>query len=186
METATRTSWTYAQMREVLPPESRFEIHNYQLVDMSPAPSTKHQIILANLYDIFSDYTKLNQVAKTFFSPIDVVFSVGEVCQPDLVVVGNQQLNIIQENAIEGVPLLLVEVVSRGSVVRDYSEKKEIYERYGVPEYWIVDPRNETIMVYSLENISYKLSSFAEEAGQVVSTIFQGFSISIQDIFQSK
>lgn len=78
---------------------------------------------------------------------------------------------------------MVVEIVSKGSVIRDYIEKKEDYERFGVKEYWIIDPQNEALQVLTLENNKFKAYSTAEEEGSVKSKILEGFEIQWSSIF---
>ncbi|MDF7822317.1 Uma2 family endonuclease [Runella sp. MFBS21] len=66
---------------------------------------------------------------------------------------------------------------------RDYIEKKEDYERFGVQEYWLVDPRNEVVLVYVLENSKYRLFSSAEEQDIVRSSVLAGFETNLKEIF---
>jgi Uma2 family endonuclease len=180
---ASTQRWTYAQMRAQLPPESRYELRHYTLIDMSPAPKTRHQEISSNLYNLLRAFIVKYKLGKIYYAPIDVEFSEGDVCQPDLVFVAKEQIEIVKENAIEGAPVLLVEVVSKGSVARDYIEKKEEYETFGVLEYWIVDPRNESVLVYSLQNGKYQLFSSAEEEGTVQSKVLTDFAVTLAEIF---
>lgn len=175
--------WTYERMRNELPPESRYELRHFNLLDMSPAPKPRHQEISSNLNDLFKGFIRKNKLGKVFFAPIDVHFASGEVCQPDLVFIAKEQAHIVGESAIEGTPMLIVEVVSKGSVARDYIEKKEDYERFGVQEYWIVDPRNEVVLVYALENGKYFLFSSAEEQTIVKSKVLAGFETNLENIF---
>ncbi|MFN4146536.1 MAG: Uma2 family endonuclease [Runella sp.] len=175
--------WTAAQMRAQLPPESRYELRHHTLIDMSPAPKPRHQEIAKRLFRKIDNYVFNKKLGEAYFAPIDVVFGEGDVCQPDLVFVSNEQMEIVKENAIVGVPKLLVEVVSKGSVARDYIEKKEDYEAFGVAEYWIVDPRHEAILVYTLDNGKYRLFSSAEEEGSVQSKVLEGLTIASSEIF---
>ncbi len=175
--------WTYERMRRELPPESRYELRHFNLIDMSPAPKPQHQRISKRLFRLLDYFVISNRLGEVLFAPIDVHFAQGEVCQPDLVFIAQDQAQIVGESAIEGAPALIVEVVSKGSVARDYIEKKEDYERFGVQEYWIVDPCNEVVLVYVLENEKYRLFSSAEEQDIVRSSVLAGFETNLKEIF---
>lgn len=175
--------WTYDRMRNELPPESRYELRHFNLLDMSPAPKPQHQRISKRLFRLLDYFVIANRLGEVLFAPIDVHFAQGEVCQPDLVFIAKDQAHIVGESAIEGTPMMIVEVVSKGSIARDYIEKKEDYERFGVQEYWIVDPRNEVVLVYALENGKYSLFSSAEEQTIVRSKVLAGFEINLENIF---
>jgi Uma2 family endonuclease len=97
--------------------------------------------------------------------------------------ISNENKDIITKKNIVGVPDLMVEVVSKGSVVRDYVEKKNDYENFGVKEYWLIDPLNETIIVHSLEDKKYKIFSSVEEQGIAKSKLLEGFELSFEEMF---
>jgi len=89
----------------------------------------------------------------------------------------------IFQDWIRGVPDMVCEVVSPGTYEKDIVVKKAIYERYGVPEYWIVLPEFKTIEILTIENDRYKRHSFAELEGVVISKIINGFEVNVRDIF---
>jgi Uma2 family endonuclease len=169
---------------EKLPAESRYELRDFNLLEMA-SPKPKHQTIVSNINDLLKSFAKSNALGKVFLSPLDVVFQRGDSVQPDLIFIGNENLSIIKESHISGVPELLIEVVSKGSVARDYVEKKNDYEKFGVKEYWIVDSLNETIWVYALNDASkYELFSYAEEGEKALSKLFPDFSLDHDSIFE--
>jgi Uma2 family endonuclease len=175
--------WTYERMRRELPEGSRYELHRFQLIDMSPAPKLEYQKIVKRLFRLFDQFVENNQLGEAYFAPLDVVFSDGEVCQPDILVLANDQLYQIKDDAIHGTPGLIVEVVSKGSVARDYVEKKEEYERSGVQEYWIVDPWNESIVVYGTMDGKFQMIAALESKGELSSTFLPGLTIDVAKIF---
>ena len=79
-----------------------------------------------------------------------------------------------------------MEVVSKGSVVRNYVEKKNDYEQFGVSEYWIIDPLNETIIVYALINDKYVVFSAVEESGTAHSKLVEGFELTFEEVFKAE
>ncbi|MEY4540675.1 MAG: hypothetical protein RLZZ306_2432 [Bacteroidota bacterium] len=172
--------WTYQRLSEETPSEARYEIRNYHLIDM-PSPNTKHQRIVGKVYRSLCQISA--KLGEVFVSPLDVVFDEGNVCEPDVLFISNENKDIITKKNIVGVPDLMVEVVSKGSVVRDYVEKKNDYENFGVKEYWLIDPLNETIIVHSLEDKKYKIFSSVEEQGIAKSKILEGFELSFEEMF---
>ena len=88
-------------------------------------------------------------------APIDVVLSKKEVVQPDVLVILNEHLDRVQKKRIVGAPDLVVEIISPSNVATDSIIKRQTYERAGVPEYWLVDPNQETVEVFALENDAY-------------------------------
>ncbi len=176
--------WTYQRMVDELPFESRYEIRNYQLVEMA-SPKPKHQRVGFKLSKKMDAFAELNQLGEILISPLDVMFDVGNVVQPDIIFVSMNQKDIVGESYIKGTPDLLVEIVSKGSIARDYIEKKSDYERFGVKEYWIIDSMNESIWVYVLnENNKYDLFSHAEFGETAKSRLLDGFELKHDIIFE--
>ncbi len=181
---AENQRWTYQRIVDELPFESRYELRNYRLIEMA-SPKPKHQTIVSNVNRVLENFVLPQKLGKIFFAPLDVVFEEGESCQPDNIYVSNENKHIITENCIKGIPDLLVEIVSKGSIARDYIEKKNDYERFGVKEYWIIDSMNESIWVYVLnENKKYDLFSNAESGDIAKSKLLDGFELKHDVLFE--
>lgn len=151
---------------------------------MSPSPLAKHQHISRNLFDEMNQFVKTKKLGETYYSPLDIIFEDRENrLQPDIVFIRKANLGIVRD-WIRGVPDLVVEVVSKGSVVMDTVVKKELYERYKVPEYWIVLPALECIEVFVISGNKYALFSSNEGEGTVKSQVLKGFKVKLTDIFQ--
>lgn len=114
---------------------------------------------------------------------MDVVLSRENVVQPDIIFIAKQNTGIIK-NIIKGVPDCLIEITSPGYVKYDRIKKYALYEKFGVKEYWIIDPANELVEVLSLENKKYQLHSYAEVKGKVKSKVIKGFEVEIKKIFR--
>ncbi len=122
---------------------------------MVPAPTTQHQRILRNLNSILQRHIEHHNLGEVLFAPVDVILGQGdlrEVVQPDLIFVAAHRREIIKLHGIEGPPDLVVEILSRGTEVRDRGYKLTMYVRHGVPEYWIVDPESRTVDAYRPES----------------------------------
>lgn len=109
---------------------------------VSPSPNMLHQTIAGVLYEILLAVARKTG-GKVVFSPMDVVLSDDTILQPDLLYVSKARRQIIKER-VEGPPDLVVEIVS-GTGRRDRVEKLALYAKYGVGEYWIVDPESQHI-----------------------------------------
>ncbi len=119
------------------PDEERWEIINGEAYNMSPAPGVKHQNVVLSFSRIIGN--KLSgKSCRPFIAPTDVVLSKSDVVQPDIFVVCDEKK--ITEANIQGVPDLVVEVLSPATALKDKREKKGLYEKSGVKEYIIVDP----------------------------------------------
>jgi Uma2 family endonuclease len=150
---------------------------------MSPTPFRNHQFIILNLYDELKPFVKKNKLGSIEISPLDVILEEGmNRLQPDLFFISTANASIIQD-WIRGVPDLTIEVVSKGSLKLDTQDKKAIYEKYGVKEFWLVFPDFQAIEIFTLENGKYVLTSFAEVKGTVESAVLKGFTLDISNIF---
>ncbi|MBE9541633.1 MAG: Uma2 family endonuclease, partial [Proteobacteria bacterium] len=112
------------------------------------APTTRHQNIVYNVSFILKSKL-LNKSCRPFVAPTDVVLSEYDVVQPDVFVVCDEKK--ITEANIQGAPDLIVEVLSPATALKDKREKKNLYEKYGVKEYIIVDPAAQYVERFLLE-----------------------------------
>jgi Uma2 family endonuclease len=104
---------------------------------------------------------------------------------PDLAFVASERSFILErDDFVDGVPDIMFEIISPGSVRRDRIEKKALYEQFGVKEYWLIDSANRAVEIYTLQENAYSLNQFLEETGLAVSTILSGFEINIGELFQ--
>ena len=172
--------WTYEEYYR-LEGDQRYELIGGNLL-MAPAPDTWHQNWVGSLFDILRSHARKNQLGRVFVSPIDVVLDDENTVQPDLVYVAKEKESIIQRRAIFGVPDLLVELVSPSSVRRDRYDKKELYARFGVREYWIGDPANRSLEILTLKGGQYELHCAAEEKGRLTSLVVPGLEFDLCEV----
>ncbi len=150
---------------------------------VTPSPFGKHQEIVFNLAFHVRRYAQENDLGKVFISPLDVILEENvNRLQPDVIFIKKENMGICRD-WIRGAPDMVVEVVSRGTLVMDTITKKDIYEKYKIPEYWIVVPELESVEVFVLRDNTYALFSSAEVKGTVASHIIEGFEIDINTIF---
>jgi len=162
---------------------SLYELINGEVFRRS-APTPRHQELLSELNDLIKAHVKTNQSGKVYFATIDVFLNNYTAVQPDLVFVPTDQLAMITTNGIEGVPALIVEIVSPSSIVRDRQVKYEVYEQAGVAEYWLVDPANQEIEVYQWQQQRYVLLSAASAIeGTLASAVLPGFVLDLKTLF---
>ncbi len=178
---------TYQEFRQLEFDENDpflYELIKGELVKKS-APSPEHQEISGLLYNKIFTHVSEKKLGKVLYAPIDVFLDEFSVPQPDLVFVRQERLHIIdKKEGILGVPDLVVEIMSPNSVKRDRFDKKELYEQFAVPEYWIVDPQNATIEVYRLQNQRYALASFAAQTGAIHSEALSGWELEVSHLFE--
>ncbi len=130
---------------------------------MSPAPKYTHQRLLLLFAKNISGHTEINQLGEVFIAPVDVYLEkLMSAVQPDLIYVSNQNTEIIGEDGyFHGAPDLIIEVLSSDKK-RDTVTKKSLYERAGVKEYFIVDPDNRHIQLFTLAGTNYQLTYKAD------------------------
>lgn len=124
-------------------------------VVVSPAPRVSHQRISHRLVNLLDSLISNGEV---FYSPADVRLDDHNVVQPDVFWISqaNNQCNLVDDAYFQGPPDLIVEILSAGTARRDKRTKFDLYEKYGVREYWIADPTQQLIEVWQLENIHYQ------------------------------
>jgi len=118
------------------PDDERWEIIDGEACNMSPAPTLRHQRIVGKFYSVLEINLK-GKSCTPFMAPTDVVFSKSNVVQPDILVVCDK--NKLTKANIQGAPDLVIEVLSPSTASRDRRDKRELYEKYGVKEYIVVD-----------------------------------------------
>src|SRR5258706_9534183 len=128
--------------------------NRYELIEgelfVSCAPSLTHQGIVVSLLFAFSQYLRENPVGKVWPGP-GVIFSDFSGVIPDVIYISNERQKEIATGArVSGAPDLIIEILSPGAENerRDRHAKRQLYRKYGVKEYWIVDPGKLAIEVY--------------------------------------
>jgi Uma2 family endonuclease len=172
--------WTYEEYYQ-LDDDQRYEIIDGNLV-MAPAPDTWHQDWSREVSMLLITHVKCHQLGKVFVAPVDVVLDAPNTVEPDIVFIAAAHLEIIQRRAIFGTPELMVELVSPSSVRRDRYEKRALYARFGVKEYWIGDPANKSLEILTLKSGSYELHCSAEERGPITSLLLPGLKFDLAEI----
>lgn len=170
---------------------------------MSPTANINHHRIIANLMFTIGVYASTNKLGYAFADNMDVHFPDGSLFRPDFSFVSAANGKIVTDNAtrtIYGVPDMVVEVFSRATMRRDTGIKKEIYERNGVKEYWMIDPWRESVEVYLLRDGKYFLdeeyqlydenewSELTDEERAAVKLdvpvhVLDGFSVKVKNVF---
>ena len=153
---------------------------------VTPAPRTKHQRISANLTTAMVSFAKQRNLGLVLTAPCDVVLSDENVIQPDILFVSTARAAIVTEDNIQGAPDLMVEIISESSRKKDEVTKRKLYERYGVQEYWIVDPELETVKIFKLEQQAYgRAIEVSKEDNDVLTTeLLPDFSFAVTEIFE--
>jgi Uma2 family endonuclease len=149
-----------------------------------PAPVPIHQIVVHRISEILGAYAERTG-GLMLFSPIDIVFSEYDVLQPDVVfftTLRRRQIDL--RSAIRVVPDLVVEVLSRSTAARDRGRKLELFERYGVPEYWILDPIARTLELQANVEGRFQTIGAYDEVATITSATLPGLRFATADLFR--
>jgi Uma2 family endonuclease len=142
---------------EALPADGRrYEILDGELF-VTAAPVPRHQRIIGNLHVLLRLHVDQHALGEVLLSPIAVILADTTVVEPDLVYLDRARASLVSHRGIEGAPALVVEVLSPSTSAIDRGAKLQLYARYGVPHYWIVDPDARAIDVYCLAADGYEL-----------------------------
>src|SRR5262249_2384459 len=132
----------------------------HELIDgehyVTPTPVTRHQRIAGNLFFALRTHLEKHPVGEVVGFPLDVILSKHDVVEPDLLYVSRHRRAAILKDWACGAPDLVVEIGSPSTRRRDATAKRDLYERFGVQEYWIVDPDAEVVRVYRLSDGRYE------------------------------
>ncbi len=175
------TKLTYEDYRHI-PDDERYELLDGELV-MSPSPNRAHQRIDTKLGWRLAQFVEERDLGEVYSAPFDVVLSEVDVVQPDLLFVSNERAYIITEDNIRGAPDLVVEILSPSTAERDRTFKRMLYARYGVPEYWLVDPDSRTITILRLDAGVYAEVSRYGPGQTLASPTLLGFTANLDQIF---
>ena len=160
----------------------RYELFEGELY-MVPSPSVKHQRISRTLMLLLAQFVDEYQLGEVFGAPLDVVFTEATFVQPDILFISHQRRGIIGEQNISGAPDLVVEILSPSTEERDRGIKSQLYCRYGVQEYWLVDPEERTVEVLTLSPEGYQVLGRYSEDEVVSSQVLAGFQFLAEEIF---
>lgn len=173
--------WRYEDLLEFPDDGRRFEIIDGELFEMT-APGPLHQIALVNLILLLAP-TVLARGGRLIPSPIDMFFSGANPVQSDIVVLLAERLNLISKRGIEGVPNLLIEILSPSNPGRDRVHKFALYARNGVLEYWLVNPDAATVEVLVLADGTYRPHVLATGEESVTSPLLSDLSFPASAVF---
>jgi Uma2 family endonuclease len=169
--------------------KERVELIKGKVFKMSPAPSTNHQVISLNLTSQMLQYFE-NSSCSMFYAPFDVRLPIpnskipNTVVQPDFCVVCDQTK--LDKRGCNGVPDLIVEILSENNSKHDLKIKFELYQEVQLPEYWIIDPTNKVVTTYSITNGGFVASKpVAADEDYVESNVFPNLKIQHSSLFKN-
>jgi Uma2 family endonuclease len=172
-------SWDIEEMVEII----RGKVYKW-----TAAPSSKHQLVIGELIYVFKKFLK-HKNCKIFPAPFDVRLpkkslrneDIFTVVQPDICVICDKSK--LDEAGCIGAPDLIVEVLSPSNNKKDLKIKYELYQEHGVREYWILQPLDQTLIIYTLKEGKYVPSRLFGAGDTVGSTVLEGFKLDLEEFF---
>src|SRR6266699_6592005 len=181
-EPTARRRYTYDELVAEMPQTNQpHELWDGELI-MAPAPFFFHQKLTLRFYRKLDDWVAARELGEVVAAPIDMVLSPHRAVQPDVAFIARERLEIIAW-AIMGPADLVAEVISLGGRNRDRIEKRDLYEQYGVKEYWLIDPESETVDVLWLVNSRYELAMRCGAGQTAASQLLPGFQVELDWLF---
>jgi Uma2 family endonuclease len=179
MVDATRTRMTAQEFFELPETNTPMELIEGELI-VSPSPVPVHQRIVGKTYTLVSSLIPNGEV---FFAPIDVYFDDNNIPQPDVVWVAAESKCEIGDKRLIGAPDLIVEVFSPGTHLTDKRKKFRLYQKYGVREYWMIDPVEQYIEVWQHDGERFLLLDVFEAGETFASPVLNGQNVEVKAIF---
>jgi len=182
-------TYSYANYLNWLFPE-RVELIAGKIFKLSPAPSRAHQEVAGRIFLKIGNFLEGKQ-CKIYSAPFDVRFpkeskadkNVYTVLQPDICVICDKSK--LDARGCIGVPDLVVEILSPGNTKTELLHKYRIYEEFGVKEYWVVSHGDQSILIYTLNEMGkFEPSKIFALSEKITSTVLRGFELALDDVFE--
>jgi Uma2 family endonuclease len=154
------------------------------IIYLMASPSHWHQVVSSRLYGIFFNWFNRKQ-CKPLFAPYDVNIPIGDennTVQPDILVICDDEEKVDSKGKYQGIPSLVVEVLSPSTKSKDMSTKLELYMKGGVNEFWIVDMEEKEVYVYTFRNKEILKYSTYKNNDIARSLLYEGLEINIEGI----
>jgi len=178
----TVTKLTYDDLAAMPDDRNRYEIIDGELF-VTPSPNLKHQLVIGNLHFALKAFVREHQSGVVVVAPMDVVLTIHNVVEPDILYVSKSRSERLTAKDIQGAPDLAIEVLSESSRKTDEITKRHLYERYGVTEYWVVDPEIDIVKVY---RGGTRVAELSLEQNDVLTTpLLPGLEIPLATIFET-
>lgn len=174
---------TYADFLKI-PDDGR----RHEIIDgvhyVTPSPAYRHQVLLGTLHLSLGQYLAAHPLGDLVLGPFDILLSDYDAVEPDLLYVSHARRERITESKLQGSPDLVVEILSPSTRRRDLGIKRALYERTGVIEYWLVDPKAEAVTLCARESSVFRPHPLAKDAGDsLTSPLFPGWALPLSALF---
>lgn len=174
-------NWTEADYLSLQ--TSRFIEFDNGNLEFLPMPTMQHQDIVAFIYELLKQFVTRFNLGKVYFAPVPVRLWSGKYREPDILFITHAHLKGTDKYPQKAD--LVVEVISGGPEdrQRDLVTKRQEYAQAGIPEYWIVDPQEEKIIVLTLAGESYREHGIFTPGQAATSVLLDGFGVEVTAVF---
>ena len=172
-----QTGFTYDDLQDFPDDNFRREHIDGELI-VTAAPSIRHQRVVRKLTTRLDDYAE-EHGGEVFPAPTDVYLAPENVVEPDVIFLRAESLSKLEKNYVRSAPDIVVEVSSPSTRQLEIVRKRELYERFGVPEFWYVDLEADRIEIYRLEEMRYLRPLILMRGDTLESPQLPGFSVQI-------
>jgi Uma2 family endonuclease len=180
MATHTKTTYTYADLEAFPDDNLRREIIDGELI-VTASPVVRHQQVVVRLIIALGRYAA-EHGGEVLPAPMDVFFSDTNVVEPDVLFVRADHLDKLEKKFVRSAPDLVIEVSSPSTRRLELVRKLELYERFGVPEYWYVDLDADRVEMYRLRRDRYEQPQLVGRGDEVASEQLPGFGVSVDQL----
>jgi Uma2 family endonuclease len=169
----TKTRATVADYRK-LPEGARYELVDGEIIEKEnpdrPGPRIKHQAISTRLVIGLGRHIVEDGLGLLLHAPADVYFDEENAYQPDILLVSEERVDtLVKEDGVYGAPDLVIEILSPSTGYYDLKSKFQVYEKHGVREYFIVDPKDDEVIGY--RNQGGTFNQFFRQRGRLRSAL---------------
>ena len=165
----------------------RVELYLGKVVKISPAPNLQHQRISGIIFIEIGIFLK-KKPCQVFAAPFDVRLPLAKsekidtVVQPDITIICDESK--LDKQGCIGAPDIVMEILSPGNTKKEMREKLRIYQDAGIPEYWLIDPEHEFILLYHLDELGKYNSSLPFVEDDIIkSKVLNGFELDVKEVF---
>jgi Uma2 family endonuclease len=176
--------WTYEDYKRLPDDGRRYEIIEGVLYVIA-APNFDHQYTVGEIFAALRTYVRERQLGIVISAPFEIHLpDIAQPVQPDVLFIAAERAPRPGAEGFTGAPDLIVEVLSQSTARTDRLVKFGAYERAGVREYWLVDPRTHSVEVYSLsEESTYEMAGQYTPGETVASTVLGDLALPVNDLF---
>lgn len=140
------------------------------------------QRLVGRLFLELGNHVRAHGGGEVYLAPFDVVLADDTAFEPDLLFVADARLALITDENVQGPPTLAIKVLSDPR--RDRILKHEAYARFGIGEYWVVDPESEWVEVYQLDGDAYRQPRILRPGATLTLDALPDLAIDLTELFE--